>query len=182
MRLNRTQIVFYSLALLSACAGAGKPAPAASPEVPLRAETASAKERKKAPAPDKAIRPAARPERADEPGSDIDPENNVYFSSGDTKLNEQSLELLRRHAARLKENPQQVVTLIGYTDPLGSPSYNLAIAEERMDSVAETLRSLGVARGQIRRVSTGRTMATAADCNTPACRRQMRRVELIYER
>lgn len=163
MRLKRIQIVLYLLAL-SGCAGTGKPNPAATPETSLKKETVLSTERRKQP-----------------PVADTNSEDDVYFSSDDTRVNERGQAVLRRHALRLKEHPQEIVTLVGYTDPLGSRSYNLALTEERMDSVVQLLRSFGVARGQIRRISAGRTQ-TVANCDTPACRQQMQRVELVYER
>ena len=87
--------------------------------------------------------------------------------------------LLRQHAARLKKAPELVVTVIGHADSLGSRSYNLALAEQRMDSVCEALRALGVPRGQIRRVSATRAMSAAA-CGPAPCRPGVRRVELVY--
>lgn len=181
MRLGRMMICCCILAL-SACAGMEAPGPAKpAATVSPPAPPATPALRRKAPAAEAAGRPAPAPDQsAYDPRDDTD--GNVYFSSGDTKVNERGQEVLRRHASRLKENPHQVVTLVGYTDPLGSASYNLAVAEERMDSVLEVLRSLGVPRGQIRRVSAGQSQAGAGDCNNPVCRQQMRRVELIYEK
>lgn len=162
MQLKQIQIVFYLLAL-SGCAGTGRPNPGADPGISLHKETTLSTER------DKTLAATS-------------PQNDVYFSDDDTKVNERGQEVLRRHALRLREHPHQVVTLVGYTDPLGSRSYNLAVTEERMDSVVETLRSLGVARSQIRRINAGQTKVATASCDTPACRQLMQRVELIYER
>lgn len=178
MQLSRIHIVFYVF-LLSACASADKRSPAVADDISLRSDagltTARAKPSERA---NVKVKPATA--RRIEPMPDVTPENNVFFASGDVKVDERGQELLRRHATRLKDNPQQVITLVGYTDPLGSPSYNLALAEERLDSVVEILRSLGVARGQIRRVNTGQAQG-GSDCDSPACRQQMRRVELIYD-
>ena len=72
-----------------------------------------------------------------------------------------------------------IVTLHGYTDHLGSPSYNLAIAEQRVNAVATALRRNGIAATQIRRNAVGSERVPAA-CRSVQCRRLMRRVELVF--
>lgn len=106
------------------------------------------------------------------------PAGSIYFASGETTIDEAGKTVLRQHAARLKEDSRLVVTLVGHTDNQGSRSYNLALADSRMDAVAEALRALGVARKQIRRQTA--SGGTAEDCNTAACRQQMRRVDLVF--
>ncbi|MBL8393484.1 MAG: OmpA family protein [Candidatus Accumulibacter sp.] len=108
--------------------------------------------------------------------------NSIYFAKGATRIDPAGQDKLRIHAARLKENPAQVVTLAGYTDDLGSDSYNLAIADQRIEAVVKLLRTYGVPKKQIhplRRYSVGRAGSMAA-CRTTDCRQKMRRVELIY--
>ncbi|KFB66510.1 MAG: Minor outer membrane protein Omp16 [Candidatus Accumulibacter vicinus] len=108
--------------------------------------------------------------------------NSIYFAKGATRIDTAGQDKLRHHAVRLKANPAQVVTLAGYTDDLGSASYNLAIAERRIEAVAKLLRTYGVPKNQIhplRRYSAGRGEAMPA-CRTTECRQIMRRVEVIY--
>ena len=108
--------------------------------------------------------------------------NSIYFARGATRIDPAGQDKLRHHAARLKENPAQVVNLAGYTNDLGSDSYNLAIADQRIEAVAKLLRTYGVPKKQIhplRRYSVGRAGSMAA-CRTTDCRQKMRRVELIY--
>lgn len=108
--------------------------------------------------------------------------NSIYFAKGATRIDTAGQDKLRHHAVRLKANPAQVVTLAGYTDDLGSDSYNLAIAERRIEAVAKLLRTYGVPKKQIhplRRYSVGRGEAMPA-CRTTECRQIMRRVEVIY--
>lgn len=112
----------------------------------------------------------------------LEDEHSVYFATGATRVDPSGQHKLRLHAARLKENPAQVVTLAGHTDDLGSNSYNLAVAEQRIEAVAKLLRSYGVPKKQIHPVRSyvvggGKSGPT---CRTAACRQKMRRVELIY--
>ena len=110
--------------------------------------------------------------------------NRIYFAKGATRIDPAGQDKLRIHAARLKENPAQVVTLAGYTDDLGSGSYNLAIADQRIEAVAKLLRTYGVPKKQIhplRRYSVERAGSMAAcRSKTTDCRQKIRRVELIY--
>lgn len=124
-------------------------------------------------------RPVAAPERAAPPRV-IDEANNVFFAAGAVEPERNARDELSRHAARLKAQEGLVVTLVGHTDDLGSPSYNLAIAEQRVNSVYSILRSLGVPAIQIRRYGLGRDLGDM-NCKTAACRSKMRRVELVYE-
>lgn len=107
-------------------------------------------------------------------------ENSVFFPSSVTVVDDAGRRLLLGHAERLKSNPDLQVTLVGHTDDLGSPSYNLAIAEQRVNAVYAILRRAGVPLTQIRRYGVGSEQVDRA-CKSAECRRKMRRVELIYE-
>lgn len=122
---------------------------------------------------------AARAEPTDTPAPTITDENSIFFVAGATRVDPVGAAKLRRHAARLKENPRQDVTLVGHTDNLGSSSYNLAIAEQRAAAVARMLQSMGVSRSQIRHYGMG-DEKTGPTCRTAACRQKKRRVDLIY--
>ena len=192
MQLNWILIVASALTL-GACgstptrppeAAAAKSEKTAAPAPPVQAPPA-------APAPEKPPAAAAKKGTPEDPVQAAeeerrtlaalvaDPDRSVYFPSGGTQVDGPGKAVLHRHALRLKKDPNLVITLIGHTDPLGSRSYNLAIAEERMDSVYEILRSLGIPRSQIRRVTAERD-PSASKCRTAACRRLMRRVDLVY--
>ena len=106
-------------------------------------------------------------------------DNSVFFPAGGTELDAASLKRLVALAERLKAMEEGIVTLHGYTDHLGSPSYNLAIAEQRVNAVATALRRNGIAATQIRRNAVGSERVPAA-CRSVQCRRLMRRVELVF--
>lgn len=109
----------------------------------------------------------------------VNEENNVFFVLGASQIDAVGRQKLHRHAQRLKADPKLEVTLVGYTDDLGSPSYNLAIAEQRVNAIQKELRALGVHLNQIRRHVAGQEKVTPA-CQSTECRRKMRRVALIY--
>jgi outer membrane protein OmpA-like peptidoglycan-associated protein len=155
------------LALLAGCAGSAprQEAPVTAPATTLQvaSELATAPE------------PQAAP-----PKPTVDVENSVFFASADATLDADDKAKLVLHATRLKADPKLVVTLVGHTDHLGSPSYNLAIADKRIDAVFAQLRAHGVPARQIRRYGMGGETAPI-NCRSAACRQQMRRVDLVYE-
>lgn len=157
--------------LLSACAvRPAVPPPAAVPAAPV---AAAAKRPEKA--PDRAIE---RPDEAQIIAA-VDAKENLFFVQGSAELDAAANQALAQHALRLKANPRQVVTLVGHADDLGSPAYDLAIAERRVQAVYKALRGLGVGATQLRSYSVGSEKLSLA-CRSEACRRRMRRVELVY--
>ena len=109
----------------------------------------------------------------------VDEENNVFFMLGATQPDAAGRQKVQEHAERLKADPKLVVTLTGYTDDQGSPSYNLAIAEQRVNGIFQQLRKSGVRANQIRRQVAGRE-ALAQSCRSTECRQKMRRVHFVY--
>lgn len=158
--------------LLSACTGADR-----LPPTEARQDTATS---------ETGLRSGTIPSRQGAaktlPFADDESRRTVFFAFGEAAVSEESLEILRQNAAKLKEDPQLIVTLVGYTDNLGSTAYNLAVADKRIEAVSDKLRSLGVPRSQIRRLPLGAEYASKQRCDAEACRRTMRRVELVYER
>jgi outer membrane protein OmpA-like peptidoglycan-associated protein len=110
----------------------------------------------------------------------VDDENSLFFPRGMAEIDLAGRQKLRLHAERLKSNSKLRVTLIGSTDEQGSRSFNLAIAENRVNAVYQQLRDFGVAKGQLRRSSVGGEM-NSKSCRSEACRKLMRRVELHYK-
>lgn len=109
----------------------------------------------------------------------VNDENSIFFPPAGTTVDARGHARLMEHANRLKASPDLVVTLIGHTDDLGSPSYNLAIAEQRVNAVYAILRSQRVPVTQIRRYGVGNEEMERA-CKSEACRSKMRRVELVF--
>ncbi len=109
----------------------------------------------------------------------LDDGNNIFFRSAATQFEPTERHKLLPHAQRLKADGKLVLVLIGHTDDLGSPAYNVAIAENRVDAVFQALRSLGVPARQMQRYPAGEEKARNG-CATAECRVFMRRVELVY--
>lgn len=169
------------LGALAACGGTPpRAAPAAGATAAVTATPSPAAATPTVAATTPAAPAATAPARpAETPTPAIVEENSIFFAAGATRVDPAGEAKLRRHAARLKENPQLAVTLVGHTDNLGSTSYNLAIAEHRAAAVARLLQAMGAGRAQIRHYGMG-DEKTGPTCKTAACRQKKRRVDLIY--
>lgn len=109
----------------------------------------------------------------------VEPENNVFFEQGSSDIDETGKATLRLHAERLKANPKTRVTLIGHAESFGSRAMSIAIADKRVSMVYAQLRGYGVLPRQLLRSNVGIEKNSKA-CQSPECRRLMRRVELRY--
>ncbi len=98
---------------------------------------------------------------------------NKYF------LKPQSKEALKVVASILKEQPDKRIKVVGYTDNVGSPEYNLRLSLQRAQSVADYLVYVeGVDPGRIRIEGRGEANPVANN-STEEGRAQNRRVEII---
>lgn len=170
-RFRHQAFLLALVAALSMAACGGSP-PRENAGAPTAAVPARAK-----PSGDVRLKPDDEPAQA--PPEANHQTESIYFAAGKTVVDDADRQRLRQFAARLKEDPRLVISLVSHTDDQGSRSYNLALAEERLDAVVEILRAAGVPRRQIRRKNAGSGLA-AGGCSTPACRQQMRRVEVSF--
>jgi outer membrane protein OmpA-like peptidoglycan-associated protein len=122
--------------------------------------------------------PRARPDEERLP--DLNRADNVYFSQGSTAIDDSGRETIRQHAEKLKNNRRLVVTLIGHSPDHGSMEYKVALAQKRVDVVADELRSAGATTGQIRKQNYPSDKSAADRCASDACHQLDRRVELRY--
>lgn len=103
----------------------------------------------------------------------------IYFPRRITAVDDIGKDKLRLHAEHLKQNPKLAVVVTVHTSDSGSRSYNLIIAEERIEAVSKLLRSYGVQSRQILRKSV-RVDKSPPGCVSTDCRQKMQRVELKY--
>lgn len=109
------------------------------------------------------------------------PINPLYFEPGSTDIDNSGLAFLREQARRLTADKELRVTVVGMTDDRGSPAYNLALADRRINEVMRRLRRFGVEPGQMRRHNAGAETGRLL-CRTKECRRARSRVELRYRK
>ena len=104
---------------------------------------------------------------------------DVHFEFNSAKLTAADKDKLNVIAARLKKdaaNAQLKVT--GYTDSVGSDSYNLKLSKERAHSVVEYLIDSGIPRSQFVSVAGAGESSPVASNHTPEGRAQNRRTEI----
>lgn len=109
------------------------------------------------------------------------PHNQTYlFAYDSSELNPKYLEALNAQAQYLKSHSGSSILLAGHTDERGSREYNVALGENRANTVEQIIRMAGVERQQIRVVSYGKERPVNLGHDESA-HGQNRRVELIYE-
>jgi peptidoglycan-associated lipoprotein len=86
---------------------------------------------------------------------------------------------LRADAAFLKSHPGIRFTIEGHCDERGSAEYNLALGDNRANSVKQALVNLGVPAGSIKTISYGKEKPVCTTANE-ACWQQNRRAHFAY--
>lgn len=108
----------------------------------------------------------------------VDEKNIIFFSLGSSAIAQAEKNKLRQIAVQLKNDKTKSVRLVGYAKGNGSSSFNLAVADARVQAVWSALRKLGVKPLQIKRSVTG-SEKIPNTCRSVECGRTMRRVELV---
>lgn len=103
---------------------------------------------------------------------------DLLFATDSATLRPDLQQDLRVIATNLVNYPRSDVIVVGHTDNTGSAAYNQGLSERRAQSVAQVLRSQGVAANRIQTIGRGLTQPVA-DNATPEGRRQNRRVEIF---
>ncbi len=106
---------------------------------------------------------------------------NIYFETNSTDLNAKGEEQLELLAAHLLKNPNKKCRLVGYTDNVGSQTYNQGLSENRAKAVIAFLSDKGVPMNRLN--WSGKSFANPIQDNTTEeGRAQNRRVEIsLYE-
>lgn len=113
-----------------------------------------------------------------------DPENLlsqrvVYFEFDKSDVRAQYRDIVRAHAAYLRDNPSARVTVEGHTDERGSREYNLGLGERRGNAVVRLLEAQGARSNQLSVVSYGEERPVET-CSAERCWSQNRRAEIVY--
>lgn len=87
---------------------------------------------------------------------------------------------LDKVAAVLRDDPNVRITIIGFTDSMGSEEYNQRLSERRAKATADYLISRGVSSSQIASKGLGESEPRASN-DTEAGRAQNRRVEIYLQ-
>jgi OmpA-OmpF porin, OOP family len=100
----------------------------------------------------------------------------VNFDSNKSSLKAESYPILYDAAKTLLLNPDMKVEIQGYTDNIGSESYNKKLAQKRADRVKEYLVSKGIGASRLSSVGMGESNPVA-DNKTADGRAMNRRIE-----
>ena len=103
----------------------------------------------------------------------------AYFALNSSVLSADDKENLKRVAKHLKKHTHEKVKIIGFTDSTGPADYNKKLSEQRAQSAANYLISLGIASDRISTKGMGATDFVDSN-NTAAGRAKNRRIEIAY--
>jgi peptidoglycan-associated lipoprotein len=79
----------------------------------------------------------------------------IYFEFDRSSLNSEFYATLDKHAAFLRKNSSERLTVEGHCDSRGTPEYNIALGERRAKAIETYLLNAGVRSSQISVVSYG---------------------------
>src|SRR5271170_3870221 len=103
---------------------------------------------------------------------------DVLFDTGKAQLNPGSARKLDQLAQFLTDQPERRVQIDGFTDSVGTDSYNMSLSQERADTVRASLISRGIDRSRIGSQGYGKGFPVAT--NDESGGRQLnRRVEVV---
>jgi len=103
---------------------------------------------------------------------------DVLFQTDKARLNQDGLNISRKLAKILEENPERTVLIEGFTDSTGSSAHNQRLSERRATAVRQTLQEMGVNRSRIAIRGFGESYPVAGN-DTSEDRQLNRRVEII---
>lgn len=118
-------------------------------------------------------------------GSPLDDPQNplskrvIYFKYDSAEIKPEFEPVIAAHARYLGSHPSIQVKLEGHADERGSREYNIALGEQRANSIARMLGIQGVGEGQLRIVSFGEEKPVAYG-NDESAWQLNRRVEIVY--
>lgn len=110
--------------------------------------------------------------------AEVDEKSSIFFSLGSSTIHQREKEKLRDLASLLTKDKTMYVMLIGHANDNGSRSFNLAVADARVEAVSRFLRKFRVQTHQIKKNVIGGEKISST-CLSQECRRKMRRVEFI---
>ena len=95
----------------------------------------------------------------------------IFFDTGSAIVNASELGKIAEATNFLSLYPIASVSIVGYTDTVGSPAANTELAQRRADSVVETLRGLGVPLASTVLVTAAGETGDADQLDDPTSRR-----------
>jgi peptidoglycan-associated lipoprotein len=103
----------------------------------------------------------------------------IYFDYDSSDIQPQFIDILRAHASYLSSSSDVSVTLEGHADERGTREYNLALGDQRADTVRRYLLAEGVPDSRVHTMSYGEERP-ADPGHSESSWALNRRVELVY--
>ena len=103
----------------------------------------------------------------------------ISFASNGQDISKKSYKLLDQVAKMYKKNPDVQVQVSGYTDATGTEAGNLALSQQRADTVSRALQLRGIPADHIVAQGYGANKPVASN-QTPEGKQQNRRVEIEF--
>jgi outer membrane protein OmpA-like peptidoglycan-associated protein len=104
---------------------------------------------------------------------------DLLFRSGQSNLQSEGAHTMSKLADFLKRNPQRSAAIEGYTDSVGSESFNQGLSDRRAQAVKDALVNLGVPSDRLSSDGFGEARPVASN-STASGRRANRRVEVVF--
>jgi len=105
---------------------------------------------------------------------------DVFFDYDSYDISQQYQRVLQADASFLKQHPNMKFLIEGHCDERGSTEYNLALGDNRANSIKQALISLGISADRIRTISYGKEKPFCTE-STEACWAQNRRGHFVYQ-
>jgi peptidoglycan-associated lipoprotein len=105
---------------------------------------------------------------------------DVFFDYDSYDISQQYQRVLQADASFLKQHPNMKFLIEGHCDERGSTEYNLALGDNRANSIKQALISLGISADRIRTISYGKERPFCTE-STEACWAQNRRGHFVYQ-
>lgn len=105
-------------------------------------------------------------------------DSGILFATNKANLSNASKTELTKFAAQMQDLPDTDITIYGHTDNTGTAAVNEKLSKQRADSVADYLKSCGIANERMTAEGKSYTMPVA-DNSTVEGRAQNRRVEVF---
>ena len=105
--------------------------------------------------------------------------SRIYFDFDRAELSSEAREILGKVAGQLKASPKKTLTIEGNCDDRGTNEYNLALGQQRADSAARYLQTLGIDKKRIKTISYGEERPACSEA-TEACWHKNRNATFVY--
>ena len=102
---------------------------------------------------------------------------DILFETGKASLMSGAMRSIDVLADFLKKYPTRNILIEGFTDSVGSETYNIGLSQQRADAVRDALKNAGIAGERITTKGHGERFSLASNA-IPAGRQQNRRVEI----